>query len=636
MTTISTNVSVNSLLPGMGLIELTDTYAANHGARETESSSFNYSAGNAGSGKTYQATGSNFSYDGDGSLAGGMIDSLTITATQKLTGGPVVTKTVAITDFNKSVASTGAADFWDNVLAGNDTIYILSPGYPIFSGSMTIDAGSGDDVVIDHMTNAGSVQSASVAHNINLGSGNDELWLGYGDRILNITLGEGADRVVQNTQDQAGETIGLRTIGDFSPDEDTIELVGNYYDQYQLADVSGGTMVRSLAGGVDDVLFLEGISMASIELSNGIISGTGATANTVYGTEGDDVLNGTAGNDEMYGGDGDDVMDGGSGDDVIFGEAGDDTIYGNGGNNHLDGGAGSDTLIGGTDGSNIIVGGDGADWLDGGDRIDTIHGDNGNDALNGYGDNDELYGGNGNDALDGGAGDDYLNGGAGSDILVGNNGNDLLDGGSDDASEIDVLYGGTGNDTYIVNSTIDAIDIVSEEGDYSGSIDDVDTIISEGSFFWDFYNVGEVLTIADIAGDNSQIISGTGDSTINGNDYDNILLSGGGSNVIFAGKGVDTIGFGLDGLDASFNGVNTVALRPGDDVNYIYDFESGIDIVDTSAYGRFADGAEMLGNMVDTSWGSFVWMGEHEGQDEFVAFVGLQQSDLAAADFFTA
>ncbi len=249
-----------------------------------------------------------------------------------------------------------------------------------------------------------------------------------------------------------------------------------------------------------------------------------------------------------------------------------------------------------------------------------------------YGD-DTITGSAFADIIFGNAGMDILNGGEGADILYGGDGNDTLDGGSTNADEIDVLYGGVGDDTYIVNSTAAKLDIAFEGGDNPGGAGDTDTIISKGEFFWDFYNIGEILTIDASVVSGGTMVSGTGDSIMNGNDAGNILLAYGGFNEINPGKGIDTIGLSLYGLAASFNGSNIVRLKPGDDVNYIYDFESGTDKIDTSAYGRFADGVQTLANVADTGWGSLIWMGEHEGQNEYVGIIGLNKADLAVGDF---
>lgn len=92
---------------------------------------------------------------------------------------------------------------------------------------------------------------------------------------------------------------------------------------------------------------------------------------------------------------------------------------------------GSDTLFGG-DGDDILDGGDGNDSLFGGNDDDTLYGGDGNDKLVGDNGSDKLYGGNGDDVLDGGTGRDHLFGGEGNDILTGGDGDDHLDGNTGD------------------------------------------------------------------------------------------------------------------------------------------------------------------------------------------------------------
>ena len=95
----------------------------------------------------------------------------------------------------------------------------------------------------------------------------------------------------------------------------------------------------------------------------------------------------------IFGTDGDDVIDGTPGDDVIVGLAGDDTIDGGGGNDK-------------------ICGGDGTDYIDGG---------SGDDALSG---------GPGDDVVIGGAGKNIVDGDAGKDVLVCKTGKDECNGGA--------------------------------------------------------------------------------------------------------------------------------------------------------------------------------------------------------------
>lgn len=109
-----------------------------------------------------------------------------------------------------------------------------------------------------------------------------------------------------------------------------------------------------------------------------------------------------------------DTIHGTEGDDVIWAGAGDDTVHGNGGDDVICAGKGHDVVHGGT-GNDRIVGYDGNDKLYGG---------NGNDELSGLRGNDLVHGGRGADDLNGGPGDDRLVGGNGTDRLHGGEGTD--------------------------------------------------------------------------------------------------------------------------------------------------------------------------------------------------------------------
>jgi hypothetical protein len=132
-------------------------------------------------------------------------------------------------------------------------------------------------------------------------------------------------------------------------------------------------------------------------------------------------LLGTASADKLYGGDGDDEIRGLGAKDNIYGGLGSDVIYG---------GPGKDSLEGST-------------W-DGRDRAtskDVFYGGPGNDELYGYGAGDEvLYGGDGDDAFDAGKGNNVLYGGDGNDVLI-----------IEEDGQRDKLYCGAGRDKYFGN-----------------------------------------------------------------------------------------------------------------------------------------------------------------------------------------
>jgi Ca2+-binding RTX toxin-like protein len=183
---------------------------------------------------------------------------------------------------------------------------------------------------------------------------------------------------------------------------------------------------------------------------------------------------------------------------------------------------------------------------------DTFIGGPLDDFYNGFGGNDSLLGGGGNDTLLGGPGNDSLFGEAGNDSLLGGEGADYLDGGIGD----DIMIGGTGNDTYIVDSLVDTVLELPNEG--------TDKVISFVSGYELPANV-EDLELAGLA------VTGSGnvlDNRIFGNDLDNVLDGvagnntldgGGGSNILRSGNGDDVyIVRSIDDIILDGGGVDTI------------------------------------------------------------------------------
>jgi VCBS repeat-containing protein len=139
------------------------------------------------------------------------------------------------------------------------------------------------------------------------------------------------------------------------------------------------------------------------------------------------------------------------------------------------GGTAAQTIIG-SDSQDVIYGGAGDDSINGRGNNDRLYGQAGNDVLDtGWG-VDTLYGGSGNDILRGqtpqaesvsGTWPLTLYGGSGSDILIGGGNNDVLVGGYG----ADTMTGGANLDTFVFNSVLDSGDRIT---DFGYSVDKLD------------------------------------------------------------------------------------------------------------------------------------------------------------------
>jgi hypothetical protein len=248
--------------------------------------------------------------------------------------------------------------------------------------------------------------------------------------------------------------------------------------------------------------------------------------------------------------------------------------------------------------------------------------------------------GDGDDTLIGYGGDDTLNGQAGSDVIYGQDGNDLLSDGNSSLGQ-DFLFGGRGNDTYIVNSSFDGLtDIVYEGGDHPdlmAGAGDVDVVRSAGEFWRDYYNVAETLYIENLFG--GQIVGGTNDQEFHGYLGRDVILAYGGSNRIDAGEGTDFIGLGLYDLAESADGVNTIVMKPGSGIDYVYEFESGVDKIDLTAFDFPITGQQVLDQVVDADLAGtvddhcYVYLTDAGGVQNFIVFMGLFANQLQASDF---
>ncbi|MEP0950992.1 MAG: calcium-binding protein, partial [Paracoccaceae bacterium] len=151
--------------------------------------------------------------------------------------------------------------------------------------------------------------------------------------------------------------------------------------------------------------------------------------------------------------------------DVLIGAAADETFWGRGGNDSIAGGLGDDTLFGEAD-DDFLEGGRGNDTIDGGDGIDTATYENatsgvtvklaknqafGGDNVDSLIDIENLVGSDHDDKLVSDLGDNVIDAGDGDDLVRNLGGNDTIDSGFGDdevfgSSDDETIDLGDGND----------------------------------------------------------------------------------------------------------------------------------------------------------------------------------------------
>ena len=334
----------------------------------------------------------------------------------------------------------------------------------------------------------------------------------------------------------------------------------------------------------------------------------------IAGGAGDDHIDGGRGDDALNGGEGSDRLDGGSGGDRLFGEGGNDFLYSKNPDGYdivLDGGTGYDFA-----------------WIERthetlGYVVDVSSTSATIDSLGMHIRNLEEFiieGGSGDDSVKTGDGDDKLYGNAGSDTLSGGAGSDYLDGGID----ADMLIGGIGDDTFVVDNLGDVV--------FEAIGGGIDTVISSVSFALQGTNV-ENLTLT---GSAYSARGSVGDNHLIGNDLNNLIDPGWGSDFMVGGGGADSFVFEGIGLG---------------DQNVIGDFESGIDKIylESAAFaGSMEYGApssdhfvvgtaatQVFGQFIfDTSTGTLYWDPDGTGADAAVEIVTVDGAALSANDLF--
>jgi Ca2+-binding RTX toxin-like protein len=540
----------------------------------------------------------------------------TFTITRQLGVSSVVTLTVHDDD-----TGTGADTAAVLALTPNDDTLILTDTTGTL-GNVTFNLPTGTDRLIVYALAGNDKIDASARTlpvELNGGSGNDNLIGGAGDDILDDGHGDdilrgnaGSDRyeLTPGSADVISELSGTTTGGD-TGGTDTVSF--KYAEQgitYSLAVPSGTPQTVSMTGTTPNTVTAYGTfenltgsafadSLTGSDGDNVIFGGVGAdtvdagTGNDLIfgdtGTAQDTVASGTN-NDVIFGGVGSDTIDAGSGNDLIFGDTGtaqdtvasgtnNDVIFGGVGSDTIDAGSGNDLIFGDTgtaqdtvaSGTNndIIFGGVGADTIDAGSGNDLIFGDTGTaqDTVASGTNNDVIYGGVGSDTIDAGSGNDLIFGDTGTaqDTVASGTNNDVIFGGVG----ADTIDAGSGNDL-IFGDTGTAQDTVA-----SGTNNDVifggvgaDTVDAGSGNDLIFGDTGTAQDTVASGTNNDVIFGGVGSDTIDAGSGNDLIFGdtgtaqdtvnpGSGNDVIFGGAGNDTIdaGAGNDLIFGDSDGV---------------------------------------------------------------------------------
>lgn len=467
-----------------------------------------------------------------------------------------------------SLSGTKAANWLESSHAnlygrGGDDVLVITGDVDL----ITIDGGDGIDTLL--LGERGYFSSAtgytfSLApgaspsgltitsiNNLGGGSGDDKL---TGDDNINILAGaDGSDVLIGAGGNDvlAGDGNWIMARGDITSNS-FFEVVERRNGDDVLEGGLGDDRLIG-GGGTDTASYARAAGSVTVDLSAGTTSGadggdTLSSIENVVGSAYADSLSGTDGNNVLDGGQGNDTLSGGLGNDTYFVSSKGDTIV-------EQAHGGTDTVISsisyvlgellerlvlvgtadlnatGNALSNVLTGNAGINRLTGGLGNDTY-------VIQNVGDRVVEKAGEGQDTVS--VSFDYALGanlegltladgavrGIGNtldNVILGNAAGNTIDGGRG----ADTMSGKGGDDTYLVDN---AKDVVIEQG--AG----VDTVIASTS--WTMTSLWiENLTLVGTA------IAGKGSNTVNtirGNDLDNVIDGGGNADVMIGGKGNDT------------------------------------------------------------------------------------------------
>ena len=514
---------------------------------------------------------------------------------------------------NMVLADVSAADFiFDTVTNG---VTITGP-----SGGSSLFGSLGDDIIT----------GGSGSDGVNGGDGND-LLSGGSSGTNTLRGGNGTDTFI--IYDRGSYTT---TIADFEDGVEVVDLSGmgvSSFDQLvpYLTEDDGDVLLQTGNGFSTERLIFSNMVLADLSaadfifdtVTNGVTITGPSGGSTLFGSLGDDVITGGSGSDDIEGGDGNDLLSGGSsGTNTLRGGNGTDTfiIYERGSYTttiadfedsvevvDLSGmGVSSfDQLVPyltEDDGDVLLQTGNGfsterlifsnmvladlsaADFVF--DTVTngiTITGPSGGSTLFGSLGDDVITGGSGFDDIEGGDGDDVLSGGSGNDVLRGGNGNDILVSGTGN----DTNDGGAGTDLLTYIDSTSAVNVNLGAGTASGGHAAGDTNLNienlDGSTFNDTLAGNDLDNIINGGLGSDRLIGGLGADVLNGGDgFDTVDYRGAVTAIRF---NVDTGGTLGEALGDSFSGIERYFLSnfndviTGSDANEFFYGEDGNDTI---------------------------------------------------------
>jgi len=160
---------------------------------------------------------------------------------------------------------------------------------------------------------------------------------------------------------------------------------------------------------------------------------------------------------------------------------------------------------------------------------------------------ENATGGTADDKLTGNSSSNFLSGGDGNDEMHGGSGADFFDWDGNLRNGNDVMYGGLGNDSFVMNTALDSVVELPDEG--------IDTIWST-----------ETYSIADVANVENLYLFGSEPTDAEGNTLANELRGNGADNLLEGGEGNDILmgGAGHNKLDGGEGADTAVYLMAKD------------------------------------------------------------------------